>query len=241
MTIKEIADVLKAHDNYEILTHNYPDGDCLGSGFALCIALQQLGKNARVITTELPQRFGYLTREVREQDFDAQFIISVDVADEKLLGINRSAYEGRIDLCIDHHGSNCVNAPARYVEAEAAAAGEIIFALAKELGVNITKGIADCLYTAVSTDTGCFKYENTTPKTHIIAAELMAYDIDFANVNRLMFDVKSRGRLEVEQTVISQMKYYYEGRCSMIVLTKQLMAECGVDQSEFDGLASIPL
>ncbi len=238
MTIKEIADVLKAHDNYEILTHNYPDGDCLGSGFALCIALQQLGKNARVITTELPQRFGYLTREVREQDFDAQFIISVDVADEKLLGINRSAYEGRIDLCIDHHGSNCVNAPARYVEAEAAAAGEIIFALAKELGVNITKGIADCLYTAVSTDTGCFRYVNTTPRTLRIAADLIELGCDSAYINKVNFETKSKRRVQLEREILENMIFCADDKCAIIYTTLEMVE--GLSDDETEGIASIP-
>jgi phosphoesterase RecJ-like protein len=69
----------------------------------------------------------------------------------------------------------------------------------------------------------------------------MAYNIDFAAVNRKMFDVKSRGRIEVEQKVINSMEYFFDGMCSMIVLTTQLIEDCGVDPAEFDGLASIPL
>ena len=94
------ADFLLAHDNYEILTHANPDGDTLGSGFALCLALQSLGKNARVITTNIPKAFVFLTEGVSAQDFEAETIVSVDVADEKLLGDNREAYSGRIMLCI---------------------------------------------------------------------------------------------------------------------------------------------
>ena len=93
------ADFLLSHDNYEILTHAYPDGDTLGSGYALCLALQQLGKNARVINTNLPKDFVFLTEGVMDQDFEAETIVSVDVAAESLLGSNEKAYAGRIGLC----------------------------------------------------------------------------------------------------------------------------------------------
>ena len=88
MSINQVADFLLSRDNFEILTHAYPDGDTLGSGYGLCLALQQLGKNARVITTNLPKDFVFLTEGVKEQSFEAQTIVSVDVADEKLLGSN---------------------------------------------------------------------------------------------------------------------------------------------------------
>ena len=244
MELQEILDFFLTKDNFTILTHKSPDGDTLGSGFALCFFLRGLGKHANVLNSDkLPERYGFLFEGYKPQDFKEEYVVAVDIADPNLIGSNLPQYQQEcvIDLCIDHHISNKNFAKKTYVDGKASAAAMIIYEILKLSGKPITDHIAKCLYTGISTDTGCFKYENTTPKTHIIAAELMAYDIDFANVNRLMFDVKSRGRMEVEQTVINQMKYYFEGRCSMIVLTKKLMAECGVDQSEFDGLASIPL
>lgn len=244
MELQEILDFFLKNDNYTILTHKSPDGDTLGSGFALCWFLRDMGKHANVLNSDqLPSRYAFLFEGYRPQEFEEKFVIAVDIADPNLIGSNLLQYqrEHAVDLCIDHHISNKNFAKQTYVDGDASAAAMIIYEIVKMSGRPITDRIAKCLYTGVATDTGCFKYENTRPKTHIIAAELMAYNIDFANINREMFDVKSRGRLEVEQTVISQMKYYFEGRCSMIVLTKQLMEECGVDQSEFDGLASIPL
>ncbi len=84
--LKEVAAFLRGHDNYDILTHDYPDGDTLGSAYALCLVLQQMGKHARVITTYLPDDFVFLQKNVEKQDFIAQTVISVDVADTKLLG-----------------------------------------------------------------------------------------------------------------------------------------------------------
>ena len=120
MNLYDISVFLREHNNYEILTHNYPDGDTLGSGYALCIALQQLGKNARVITAKLPPKFEYLT---------ADYIISTDVAADSLLAPNMEKYLGKIDICIDHHGSNSVTAKEKFVDKYAAANCEIIYKL----------------------------------------------------------------------------------------------------------------
>ena len=80
MNLYEVARFLEAHDNYDILTHAYPDGDTLGSGFALCLALRQIGKKARVITTGVPSKFTYLQKNIEEEDFTTETVVSVDVA-----------------------------------------------------------------------------------------------------------------------------------------------------------------
>lgn len=237
-TIKDIAEVLLAHDNYEILTHNYPDGDCLGCGYALCTALRQLGKKANVVTTAKPKNFSFITSELPDESFEPKFIISVDVADEKLLGKNEEKYRGRIDLCIDHHGSNVIDAPCKYVDANAAAAGEIIFVLIKEMGVKFTKYIADCLYTAISTDTGCFRYVNTTSATMRIAADLLDMGCDSACINKIMFDTKSKRRIELERDVLENMIFCAGDSCAIIYTTLKMVEGMGDDETE--GIASIP-
>lgn len=238
MTIKEIASVLKQKNNIEILTHVYPDGDCLGSGFGLCLALRQLGKNVNVITTDTPKNFRFITDMAEPRDFTPEFIVSTDVADVKLLGKNREKYEGRIDMCIDHHGSNVIEAEYRYVDAEAAAAGEIIYELIKELGAEITKEIADCLYTAVSTDTGCFRYINTTSKTMRIAADLLDLGCDSAYINKVMFETKTKRRVELERDVLKNMIFCADDKCAIIYTTCEMVEGMGDDETE--GIASIP-
>ena len=163
--LSAVAAFLRRHDNYDILTHDYPDGDTLGSAFALCLVLQQMGKHARVITTYLPDDFLFLQKDVEKQDFVAQTVVSVDVADTKLLGSNRAVYEGKIDLCIDHHMTNKVMVPLRLVDGGAAANCEILYKLFRHMEISWTRAIANCLYTGISTDTGCFRYTNTTSET----------------------------------------------------------------------------
>ncbi len=244
MTINEVCSFLKQCDNVNILTHKSPDGDTLGSGFALVNFLRSMGKKANVLNTEpFPERYSFLYDSYSPMDFKEECVIAVDVADIQLLGDNLEKYtqEGKIDLCIDHHISNTFYAKQNFVDSTASATCEAMYMIMDEMKTDVSNIIAKCLYTGIATDTGCFKYQNTTPRTHIIASELMKYDIDFARVNRLMFDLKSKGRIMVEQVVTSNMEFYCEDQCSMIVITTDLIKSSGIESSEFEGLTSITL
>jgi phosphoesterase RecJ-like protein len=240
MNLYELARFFEAHDNYEILTHAYPDGDTLGSGFALCLALQQIGKNARVITTNIPSKFAYLTKGVREQSFEAQTIISTDVAADSLLGTNMSQYIGKIDVCIDHHGSNTITAKEKFVDRFAAANCEIIYKLFLRMRTRITEEIADCLYTGISTDTGCFRYSNTTAETMRVAASLMDFGCHTEYINKVMFETKSKTKILIEQAVYDTMTYCANGKCAIICTTLDMLKKLDVGDDEMEGLASIP-
>ena len=240
----ELKGILEGCDNVLILTHKSPDGDTLGCGFGLCAYLRDLGKKANVINNEnFPVRYNFLYDGYYVQEFEPQFVIAVDVADAKLLGSHLKAYmePGAVDLCIDHHISNKFYAKKTFLDGKASAAALIFYEYFKAIGYEISNHIAMCLYTAIATDTGCFKYQNTTPSAHMAAAELMQYNIGFEAINRRMFDVKSKGRIKVEQRVISNMEYYFNDKCTMIVITTELMNCCGAEPAEFEGLASIPL
>lgn len=238
MDLKKVANLILQQNNFDILTHNYPDGDCIGSAFALAHALKQIGKNARVITTDRQKKFEFIFSGYEEPDFESGYIVSVDVADEKLLGVNRKKYEGKIELCIDHHKSNRVEAPYKYVDANAAAAGEIIYELLPLLGAKYNKEIADCLYTAISTDTGCFRYTNTTSRTMRIAADLIDLGCDNEYINKVMFETKSKARVELEKKILENMIFCADDKCAIIYTTKEMTD--GLSDDETEGIASIP-
>lgn len=240
MNLYDISVFLREHNNYEILTHNYPDGDTLGSGYALCIALQQLGKNARVITAKLPPKFEYLTEGVEEQDFTADYIISTDVAADSLLAPNMEKYLGKIDICIDHHGSNSVTAKEKFVDKYAAANCEIIYKLLMRMGVNFTKQIVDCLYTGISTDTGCFRYTNTTADTFRIAASLVELGCNSAYINKVMFETKSKEKIMLEREVYDTITYCANEKCAIVWVTLDMLKSLNIGEDEIEGLASIP-
>lgn len=244
MDFSDLSRFFDEHDKFLILTHKSPDGDTLGCGFGLCNYLREIGKKANVVNSDpLPARYGFLYDGYHEQDFEHECVVAVDIADTQLLGSGLSGFaeNGRIDVCIDHHISNKFYAKETYVDGEASAACLILYEFLKFRKAKISDMVAKCLYTGIATDTGCFKYENTTPRAHMAAADLMTYNINFSVINRMMFDVKSKGRLAVEQAAVSNMEYYFDGQCAMIILTKKLMESCGVEEAEFEGLASLPL
>ena len=242
MDFEQLKEFFETHDKYIILTHRNPDGDTVGCGFALWNILNDMGKSAIVKNCEpFPARYDFLYEGYTEREFEPETVVAVDIADERLLGESLAGYAGKIDLCIDHHISNKGFAGLSYVDGSASSATLILYRFVKAAGIKLTDITAKCIYTGLATDTGCFKFENTTPEAHIAAAELMAYAIDFANVNRRMFDIKSRGRMKVESAVTAGMEHLYNGKCTIICVTRKLMEETGVDPAEFDGLASIPL
>ena len=240
ITLDEVVELLQENDRFRILTHSYPDGDTLGCAFALVFALRKLGKQANIaINGALPSKFGYLAVNYREQDFDPEYIVSVDVAAMTLLG--DSVMEGveKIDLCIDHHPTNTVVADNIYVDGSAAAAAEIIYQIVVKLGVQPDSDIASGIYTGISTDTGCFCYSNTTARTHMIAAKVMPF-CDWHRINYINFVLKTRAKLKIERMILDTMEYYHEGACAIIYTTIDMCRKLGTGDDEMEGLASIP-
>lgn len=237
----EAAEFLKSRDNFYILTHASPDGDTVGSGFGLCYMLRKMGKHANVYCSdEFPKRYDFMYEGYMHQRFNPDTFVAVDVADKKLLGVKLAQYGDYVHLCIDHHISNTEYAERLLVEPSAAAACQVIYRLAAETGlVELDSRIAMCLYTGIATDTGCFKFDCTSPDTHIAAAELMKYDIPAAWINRRMFDTKSKARIKVEQYVVNTMEYYLDDKCAIAAVTLEDMERAGLPSEEMEGLASI--
>lgn len=237
---KECIRLLKSHDEFIVLSHEHPDGDTLGCAFALCEILKVMGKKrAFSCCDEIPKDFYYLTEEFCPDEVSKPFVIAVDVADEKLLGGLQEKYAGRIDLCIDHHLSNTYYAKNVLVE-DRAAACEIIYELAAELGIEPNKYIRESLYTGISTDTGCFRYQNTTPTTFRIVADLMEKGVDSRKINKLMFETKTKSSLELELLARKTLEYHFDGRCALITVTQQMYAQSGSGEHECYTITALP-
>ena len=204
LTLEEACDVLRRQDRWLILTHQYPDGDTIGSAFALARALRALGKKVRVRCADpIPDKYDYITEGIVWDDVEPDCgVCAVDVADPRLLGAALSDWADRVDLCIDHHASNTGYARQLLLR-DYAAAAMLVFEVIRGLGVTVDPAIAECLYTGIATDTGCFKYSNTDPLTHRMAADLMEAGIRTAQINRAMFDTKSRTRIELERMALA--------------------------------------
>lgn len=239
---KEAGRFLQEHDNYYVLAHRSPDGDTIGSTFALVNVLRAMGKHANArCSDEFPARYEFMYGDYADEDFQAETIVAVDVADTLLLGKGLAEYADKIDLCIDHHISNIFYATATLLNAKASATCEVLAKLFFEMGMPMDDHVATCLYTGIATDTGCFKYQNTTQEAHRITAELMDYKVDYAGINRRLFDIKSKARLLVEQLLSARMEFFLDDKCAMITITKELIGASGMDESDFEGLASLTL
>lgn len=240
ITLDEVVALLKENDKIKILTHSYPDGDTLGCAFALAFALRKMGKYANIaVNGALPSKFGYLAVNYEDQDFEPEYIVSVDVAAMALLGDGVMQGVEKIDLCIDHHPTNTVVADNIYVDASSAAAAEIIYRIIGMLGAELDSDIAAGIYTGISTDTGCFCYTNTTSRTHRIAAEVMPL-CDWQKINYINFVIKTRAKLRMERMIYETMEFYAGGRCAVVYTTLDMQQKLGAGDDEMEGLASIP-
>lgn len=236
------AEMLKNADNICILCHQSPDGDTMGSAFALYHSLTAAGKRVKVrCSDKFPEKFSFLWEGYTEEDFEPEFILAVDIADVKLFGEGIMPYADRVKLCIDHHGTNVEYAENLYLEADSAATCELVYLVIREAGLPLTERTARCLYTGIATDTGCFCFECTTPRTHEIAAELIRHNIGYAAINRKLFTVKSRSRIAAERAVLDNAEYFFDGKCAMIIVSFDIMNNTGLDPVELDGIATLPM
>jgi phosphoesterase RecJ-like protein len=203
-----------------------------------------MGKHAKVICADEPSpRFEYLKEAIRPESLilheDApETIVTVDVADLELLGELKNVYTN-IDFCIDHHISNKNYAKQTLLDETAAACAEVVWDLICAMDVYaVTPEIAAAVYTGVSTDTGCFRFSNTTGKSHAIAAELMEYNFDVAKINYLMFELKTRARIELERQAYSGIEFFFDGKCAVITLTAAMLK--GIDPADTSNVSVLP-
>lgn len=241
ITIDQAVKRLIENDDILIITHKSPDGDTLGTAYALYFALSSLNKRARVECSDvIPKRFNFFIEGYQEIDFEPKYVVAVDVAAVQLLGKKMSIYAEKIDLCIDHHPSNDMYATETFVDKNASATCEIMFDIISKMNVNITKQISNCLYTGIATDSGCFKYSNTTAKTHMVAAKLFEFGCEYELINRDFFENKSKKVISIEQKALSAIEYFYDDQVAIIELTRKMIDEIGAKDTELDGVSSIP-
>lgn len=238
MNETQMAQALLAGDRYLILTHRRPDGDTIGSAAALCRGLRQRGKQAWVLENpQLTPKYspfieGLTCGELSED----MTVVAVDIAAEDMLpkGLTLSR---QIELAIDHHPSNSGYAAQSLVRADRAACGEIIFDVLSEMGVALTKDIAEALYVAISTDTGCFRYSNVSAHTFETAAALMAAKPDIYSINRVMFEIKRFARLQLEAYLTRTMTFFAEGRIGICTIPSNIREELSLNEDDVDDIS----
>ena len=240
--IHEAVALLRERDDFLILCHQKPDGDTVGSAFALREALRQMGKRAQVACSDpITPRYDFITGGEREphRDFIPKTYITVDIADPSLLGEKLDHLRANIDLAIDHHPSFSRFATCNVGYPSTAAAGEIVYHILKELGVTITLDIAQALYTALATDTGCFKYSNTSPSALRMAADLAELGLELHELNYRLFMLKSRARMLLEARVVNEAHFYKDGKIAVAVVSLALRNELHAEEDDMDDIGTL--
>ena len=241
VTAAEAAARLTGHNDILILTHRRPDGDTLGSAHALCRLLRQKGLRAFLHRNEdvTPRLAPLLEGMTPPEGFKPGFIVAADIASEDLFLASCAPYRGKVDLCIDHHPSNTGYAREVLLDGQAAATGELIWALAGILGITPDRGAMHALYIAVATDTGCFCFSNTTPLSHRIAAACIEAGVDVHAVNREFFERKSRARFQIERRLFDTLCFYGGDRVAASVLDRDFADSVGASGDDLDNLSTL--
>lgn len=237
LSLNEAAAYLLKHDNYIMLSHRRPDGDTIGSCAALCHALRQIGKRAAMYANpQFTQKFApYLDGLVAQQVPQGAVVVAVDVAAETLFPFGME--QAKVALAIDHHGTNSGFAESTFVDASAAACGELIWAMLPMLGAEPNKKIAEAAYLAVSTDTGCFRYNNTTANTLQVASACKACGADTYSINRVMFEIKRKPRLQLEAYLVQTMEFYADGAVSINAMPTEYLQALGITEDDIDDIS----
>ncbi|MBQ5389286.1 MAG: bifunctional oligoribonuclease/PAP phosphatase NrnA [Clostridia bacterium] len=234
MTESDLSAILRALENSKnalVVGHSHPDGDCVGSAVALCEVIEALGGKASVLFPErVPLRLAFLLGDREEctelpENIDAYDVFSVDVASPSQLGDLREPLCGRVALRIDHHDVGVPYAREEFVEPSASATGEILYdlcAYAQKVGrlTHIPQAALDAAFGAISSDTGCFKYANVTPGTHLRAAKLIEAGAHAAEINRLLFETKELSQLRAEGIAQNKLRLFADGRISSIAIER---------------------
>ena len=242
LTRAEAAGYLLSHDNFCILTHRRPDGDTIGSAAALCLGLRQLGKQAWILENpEMTFRFDWLvegmTKETPEQ---TDTVVAVDVASPGMLPKAFAPYQDRVALRIDHHGSATSFSEEEIVVPESASCAELVWDILAMLGIRMDQQIAEAVYVGASTDTGCFRFANTTPHSFMTAAICAQAGADIFKLNQQLFETNTMTKLRLQAWIVENMKIFDGGKLAIVAIPRAVEDLLGVTEDDTDNIASFP-
>lgn len=253
ITLKDISNILSEKNKFLIIIHEKPDGDAVGSATALGLFLGEIGKCCAILSPSIiPERLNFVKNSsltyiegyqaLVDTDYEYDYVITVDVASPQLISSVLSNLNAKIDMVIDHHRVNTVEASIKYVDEDSAAAGEIIYRLVKEYENEsntkiINNEIASSLFTSISSDTGCFKYGNTTSDSHKIAAALLEHDVNAEEINRLLFDTKTSSQLKAEQIGYKNLKMFYDNKLAVTSIDEKEFKKYGISEEDTETIS----
>jgi bifunctional oligoribonuclease and PAP phosphatase NrnA len=244
-TAARVAAVLRQADRLIVVSHSRPDGDAIGSSLAMAYALRALGKSVRVVSHDpapAPMQVfpGVPEIEVTDRvDASGATVVVMECSDLSRTGVDGLA-QGQV-VNIDHHPGNSEYGAVNWLDLSAAACGEMVYELVRELGVPLTTEIATHVYVTIVTDTGGFHYSHISPRTFEICRLCTEAGVDPPAVARSLFDHNSLGRVRIFGAVLNAMKIEAGGAVALLAMDRQLAAACGATYDDTEGLINFPL
>ena len=242
LTRNECAQYLLSRDNFCILSHRRPDGDTLGSTAALCLGLRQLGKTAHVLRNpEITDHFRWLHEGLsKEAAEEGDCLVTVDVASPGMLPLAFQHLVSKIDLRIDHHASATSFTEAELVDGGSASCAELVWDVLELAGVQMDRSIAEAVYVGLSTDTGCFRFSNTSSHTFAVAAQCAKAQARIYELNQELFETNTLGRLRMQAWIVDNMQMIAGGKMAVIAIPREVEENLGVTQDDMDNISSFP-
>ena len=240
-----LDDIIKSSNKILLLSHMNPDGDTLGSMCALySMIYNRFKKKADMnIVSNLPYNYKFLPNiNLAQRYFDKSLVydlvITLDVAAiDRVLDSKIFFDKAKCTINIDHHKTNKGFAKLNFIKGGYSSTGEVLFDLFNEANIEITKDMADCLYVAILTDTGCFRYETVTNKTFIAASKLFEKGVDTSDIAKKCYDNKPKSMVTFQADIISNAKFVMDNKVAYVIITDEKMKQYKVKNEHTEGIA----
>lgn len=247
--LEEAVAFIKGYSSFLIVSHINPDGDAISASSAAAWICEQLGKQATIINeSELPKRLNYLYRYDTivqyNQDLSLAFdaVIAVDCADDKRMGKVVELFDAHTPILnIDHHATNNLFGQVNVVHAEAAATVQILFDLIRHAQIPLDVSCATALYTGLITDTGGFRYSNTSSEVMKMAAELIALGVAGHQLADTLLEKMTIGKLKLLKLALSRITFSEDEKIGWVYIQKNDLTECGAEPEDMEGIVNYVL
>ena len=247
ITSADLARVFADHESFVLLSHTRPDGDAIGSLVGLKAVLEAMGKRARALNEDgSPEYLSFLqgadeVERPTEEGIEAEVVIALDTANRERLGAGCLAAVSAVPLWvnIDHHISNEEYGDLILIDSAAAATGEILYRIVRDLDLPLPEAARDALYVAVSTDTGSFQYSNTRAETHEMAADLVGRGLDVGMITSELYHNYPFRRVELLTALLGSLERSADGRIAWWTLPVEVKERLGVEAGDSEGLIDV--
>lgn len=241
LLLKEAISMIDNRDNIYIISHINPDGDSIGSVLALGLALKKNGYRniTLLIPDEIPKNLLFLPNVelIKNEIVDSKIdlLIALDCGDKSRLGISKSLLEStNFIINIDHHITNTGFGDINIINSNSSSTGEIVYQIIEFMNIDLDKDIATSLYTAISTDTGSFKYDNTTSTTHTIVARLLDVGIDINFINIHLYQSRSIEKTNLLIMSLNTLELFNNGKIAIVSVTREMLRNCKASIDDTD-------